>query len=65
MKRINYLNNKDMLTEIHKSKNTFSSFVSPEYSSYDIIISDKSEINSKTISSSNKKLTFISILFQK
>jgi hypothetical protein len=41
-KKINYLNNKDILKEIHKSKNTYCSFVDPEYHRYDIII-DKPE----------------------
>ena len=31
MKRVNYLNNKDILKEIHKSKATFCSYVAPEY----------------------------------
>ena len=37
-KRINYLNNKDMLKEIHKSKNTFCEYISPEYCDYDAIV---------------------------
>jgi len=37
-KKINYLNNKDILKEIHKSKTTYCSFVEPEYNNYDIII---------------------------
>lgn len=37
-KPVNYLNNKDILKEIHLSKNSFCSFVSPEYHQYDIII---------------------------
>jgi len=38
MKRYNYLNNKDILLEIHKSKNTFCSYVDDDYHQYDIII---------------------------
>jgi hypothetical protein len=34
----NYLNNKDILLEIHKSKNTYCSYVTPEDHQYDIII---------------------------
>ncbi len=49
MKKVNYLNNKDMLAEIHKSKNTFSSFTDPEFSEYDIIVSDVSKITSKIV----------------
>lgn len=38
VKKVNYLNNKDMLREIHKSKNTFCEYIDPKYSDYDIII---------------------------
>ena len=41
-KTTNYLNNKDILKEIHSSKNTYCSFVDPEYHRYDLII-DKPE----------------------
>jgi hypothetical protein len=34
----NYLNNKDILKEIHSSKNTYCSFTKPEYHQYDLII---------------------------
>jgi len=34
----NYLNNKDILKEIHTSKNSYCSFVLPEYNRYDLII---------------------------
>lgn len=37
-KRVNYLNNKDLLKEIHLSKNSYSSFTLPEYHQYDLII---------------------------
>jgi hypothetical protein len=37
-RKINYLNNKDILKEIHKSKISYCSFVEPEYHQYDIII---------------------------
>lgn len=37
-KKVNYLNNKDILKEIHSSKNTYCSFVEPEYHRYDLII---------------------------
>lgn len=54
MKKINYLNNKDMLLEIHKSKNTFSSFVEPEYADYDIILPSLDKINIRTIAEAKK-----------
>ena len=37
-KPVNYLNNKDILKEIHESKTTYCYFTKSEYSSYDIII---------------------------
>ena len=47
--RHNYLNNKDILKEIHKSKTTYCSFLKPEYADYDIILPDVSKINKKNI----------------
>lgn len=49
MKKVNYLNNRDLLFEIHKSKNTFCSFSDNSYSFYDIILNDLSEINDEKI----------------
>jgi hypothetical protein len=34
----NYLNNRDILAEIHKSKNTYCSYTKPEYHQYDFIV---------------------------
>ena len=34
----NYLNNKDILKEIHRSKNSYCTYSSPEYADYDIIV---------------------------
>ena len=53
-KRVNYLNNKDMLKEIHKSKITFCSYVAPEYGFYDIILPDVSKINIRTIAEAKR-----------
>jgi hypothetical protein len=46
-KPVNYLNNKDMLKEIHASKNTYCSFAKPEYHQYDIIVEsgDNTDLN--------------------
>ena len=49
MKKTNYLNNKDILSEIHKSKNTFCSFSLPEYHQYDAILSNINQINTELI----------------
>jgi len=43
-KKINYVNNKDMLREIHKSKNSFSEYVDPKYADYDVIVERLEEI---------------------
>lgn len=45
----NYLNNKDILKEIHRSKNSYCSFSNPEYSDYDIIIHSVDAITAETI----------------
>jgi hypothetical protein len=42
-KPVNYLNNKDILKEIHASKNTYCSYDVPEYNQYDMIIDLPSE----------------------
>jgi len=47
--KINYLNNKDILKEIHKSKSTYCSFSKPEYADYDIILPNVKQINKKNI----------------
>jgi hypothetical protein len=44
VKKINYLNNKDMLKEIHRSKNSFSEYTETKYSDYDVIVSTVDEI---------------------
>ena len=37
-RKVNYLNNKDILKEIHKSKSTFCSYISDEDAMFDIIL---------------------------
>ena len=44
IKKINYLNNKDMLKEIHRSKNSFCEYVDPKYNDYDVIVEDLQDI---------------------
>ena len=43
MARINYLNNKDILKEIHKSKSSFCYFTDKKYADYDLIVHDPIE----------------------
>lgn len=52
--KVNYLNNKDLLEEIHKSKNTFCTFVKPEYHRYDIILPSIEKINIRTIAKAKR-----------
>ena len=54
MKKINYLNNKDLLLEIHKSKSSFCSFVDPEYHQFDIILDSTDKINIRTIAEAKR-----------
>ncbi len=54
MTKINYLNNKDLLEEIHKSKNTYCSFTKPEYHRYDIILPSLEKINIRTIAEAKR-----------
>lgn len=54
MKPKNYLNNKDILLEIHRSKNTFNSYVDPEYGNYDIILPSIDKINIRSIAEAKR-----------
>lgn len=54
MRKRNYLNNRDILAEIHKSKNTFSSFTAPEYADFDIILDSIDKINIRTIAEAKR-----------
>lgn len=49
MAKLNYLNNKDILKEIHRSKTTYCTYTQPEYADYDIILTDLKQINKKNI----------------
>ena len=50
----NYLNNRDILKEIHKSKLTYCSFLTPEDGYYDIILPSIDKINKKNIAEGRK-----------
>lgn len=47
--RHNYLNNKDILKEIHKSKNTYCRYTDQKYKDYDIILASLDDVNETTI----------------
>lgn len=52
--KVNYLNNKDLLEEIHKSKNTYSSYSKPEYHQYDIILPSLDKVNIRTVAEAKR-----------
>lgn len=53
-KKVKYLNNRDLLAEIHKSKCSFSSFTKPEYSQHDIILGNLDKVNIRTIAEAKR-----------
>ena len=52
--KVNYLNNKDMLLEIHKSKASYCSFTDPKYHQYDIILPSLEKVNIRTIAEAKR-----------
>lgn len=52
--KVNYLNNKDMLLEIHRSKTSYCSFTDPKYHQYDIILPSVDKINIRTIAEAKR-----------
>lgn len=53
-RKVKYLNNKDLLAEIHRSKCSFSSFTQPEYQQYDIILPSISKVNIRTVADAKR-----------
>ena len=53
-RKVRYLNNRDLLSEIHKSKISYSSFIKPEYSQHDIILTNLDKINIRTIAEAKR-----------
>jgi hypothetical protein len=53
-RKVKYLNNRDLLAEIHKSKCTYSSFILPEYKQQDIILTNLNKISNETIADAKK-----------
>lgn len=53
-RRVKYLNNRDLLAEIHRSKCSFSSFTKPEYSQHDVILSNLDKVNVRTIAEAKR-----------
>jgi hypothetical protein len=53
-RKVKYLNNRDLLAEIHRSKCSFSSFEKTEYSQHDIILTNLDKINIRTIADAKR-----------
>jgi hypothetical protein len=52
--KINYLNNKDMLLEIHRSKSSYCSFTDPKYHQYDLILPSLDKVNIRTVAEAKR-----------
>jgi hypothetical protein len=52
--KIKYLTNKDLLKEIHLSKNTYCTFTQPEYHQYDLIVPNLDKVNIRTIAEAKR-----------
>ena len=52
--KVNYLNNKDMLLEIHKSKSSYCVFTKPEFHQYDMIVASVDKINIRTVAEAKR-----------
>lgn len=55
MAKVNYLNNKDILREIQKSKASYSSFVDKKYEIYDAVVQNIEDITPELIDSVKEK----------
>jgi hypothetical protein len=54
MRKVNYLNNKDILKEIHKSKLTYCTFTDTSVASYDTIVTGVNSITKKSVTEARK-----------
>ena len=54
MKRVKYLNNRDLLLQIHASKNTYCSYVTKEDAQYDLIVPNLKKINASAVAQARK-----------
>jgi len=54
MKRVKYLNNRDLLAQIHASKNTYCSYVAVEDSQFDLIVPSLKKINANAVAMARK-----------
>ena len=52
--KVNYLTNKELINEIHRSKNTFSYFIDKQYEAYDTIVDSLDQITPELIASTQE-----------
>lgn len=53
--KIKYINNKELLAEIHNSKKSFCSFVEPQYANFDVIVHSVDDITDELIEQVREK----------
>jgi len=53
-RKVKYLNNRDLLAEIHKSKCSYSSFTDPKFSQHDLILPNIDKINIRTVAEAKR-----------
>jgi hypothetical protein len=53
-RKVKYLNNRDLLAEIHKSKCSFSVFAKPEFKQHDVILTNLDKVNIRTIAEAKR-----------
>ena len=54
MKRVKYLNNRDLLAQIHASKNTYCSYITPEDARFDLILPNLKKVNASAVAQARK-----------
>jgi len=54
MRKVKYLNNRDLLKQISISKNSFSSYTADEYSQFDIILPSLEKVNRLTVAEAKR-----------
>jgi len=54
MKRVKYLNNRDLLAQIHASKNTYCSYITPEDARFDLIVPNLKKVNASAVAQARK-----------
>jgi len=54
MKRVKYLNNRDLLAQIHASKNTYCSYVGDDDSQFDLIVPSLKKLNASAVAQARK-----------